>query len=501
MCVFFQSGKVRKRRRYCAGAAVLVAAMVYAVPALAQSSVPSQILQQYRNERVTWSINVWPYANSLFGILAVIEFAWSAAVMLLEKADLQSWTSALVRKIMWLGAFYALLLNGRTWIPAIIDSFEIIGERASGFGGLSPSAVFSQGLNIAGSLMASASTSAFFTNPGTSIALVVAAALTVIAFIAVTIQFIVAMVESYIVVAAGFVFLGFGGSRWTAPYVERYIALGVSTGVKIMLLYLLIGTGMDLAGGWQDMAAGVGSSPTPAMSAFEVMGAALIFMMLCWQIPKLFAAVLGGSPALTGGDLVSTVTTLGSAAVMVGAGAAAGAGLLAGGARAAAAGGAAAGGSSGGAAGLLGSGGGAPVQPPPPSGGGGGSRGGGAELSSKQPPPPKPASGGNTSTSADTVRVADNPKPPSDAASNGSVGESSAGAPTSAAPGSTAPASNTAASPVQAPTTAQPPARNRTVLTRAANRFRRGAQRPISLFPSDAAPHATPPRMNIDHHE
>jgi len=26
------------------------------------------------------------------------------------------------------------------------------------------------------------------------------------------------MIESYIVVAAGFIFLGFGGSRWTAPY-------------------------------------------------------------------------------------------------------------------------------------------------------------------------------------------------------------------------------------------------------------------------------------------
>ena len=48
--------------------------------------------------------NVWPYANTLFGLLAVIEFAWSAAVMILEKSDLQSWTAALVRKIMWIGA-------------------------------------------------------------------------------------------------------------------------------------------------------------------------------------------------------------------------------------------------------------------------------------------------------------------------------------------------------------------------------------------------------------
>jgi type IV secretion system protein TrbL len=93
------------------------------------------------------------------GFWRVIEFAWSAAVMLLEKSDLQSWTSALVRKLMWIGAFYALLLNGRIWIPAIIDSFTQIGQNAAGLGALSPSGVFMQGLSLAGALMDGASTS------------------------------------------------------------------------------------------------------------------------------------------------------------------------------------------------------------------------------------------------------------------------------------------------------------------------------------------------------
>jgi P-type conjugative transfer protein TrbL len=109
------------------------------------TTVPSQIMDQFRNQRILWTTNVWVYANTLFGVLAVIEFAWSAAVMLLEKGDLQSWTSALIRKLMWIGAFYALLLNGRIWIPAIIDSFTQIGQNAAGLGALSPSGVFMQG--------------------------------------------------------------------------------------------------------------------------------------------------------------------------------------------------------------------------------------------------------------------------------------------------------------------------------------------------------------------
>ena len=292
---------------------------------------------------------VWPYANTLFGLLATIEFAWSAAVMLLEKSDMQSWTSALIRKLMWIGAFYALLIYGRTWIPAITDSFELIGQTASGTGPMAPSDVFTRGIDIAGALMATSSTAAFFTNLGTSLAMIFTGIITALAFIAITVQFVVAMVESYIIVAAGFIFLGFGGSRWTAPYVERYIGLGVATGVKIMLLYLLIGTGMNLSVDWMTDAQNIASNASPAMSALEIMGASIIFMMLCWQIPKLFAAVLGGSPALSGGDLVSTGAFVAGGAIAVGSlglsavgAAAGGAGLLSSGA----AGGAGAAGSS-----------------------------------------------------------------------------------------------------------------------------------------------------------
>lgn len=298
------------------------------------SSNPSKIMDQYRSQRIQWTTNIWPYANTLFGLLAVIEFAWSAAVMLLEKTDLQSWTAALIRKVMWIGAFYALLLNGRLWIPWIIQSFEQIGESASGVAALSPSAVFSQGLNIAGALMDSASTSAFFTKPGSSLALVFAALIIVLSYGIITLQFIVAMVESYIIVAAAFIFVGFGGSRWTVPYTERYIGLAVATGVKIMLLYLLIGAGFNFAVDWQVAATNVATSGSPMMSAFDIMGAAMIFMMLCWQIPKLFSAVLGGSPALTGGDLLSTTTGLVAGAAAVGTVGAGGAALAARGAAA-----------------------------------------------------------------------------------------------------------------------------------------------------------------------
>ena len=488
--------------------------------AAAQNPKPSAIMDQYRAQRITWTTNIWPYANSLFGILALIEFAWSAAVMLLERTDLQSWTSALVRKMMWIGAFYALLLNGRLWIPAIIDSFEKIGQTASGFNQIAPSDIFAQGIDIAGALMATSSTAAFFQNLGTSLAMVFAAAVVAVAFTGITIQFIVAMVESYIIVAAGFIFLGFGGSRWTVPYTERYIGLAVSVGLKIMLLYLLIGTGMNLSVDWMIDAQKVSLSLNPAMSAFEIMGAALIFLMLCWQIPKLFSAVLGGAPALSGGDLVATATGVvaGAAAVSsfaTGAGAA-----IAGGAAsvANAAGSSGARGASSAitsANGAMGSSGrtasgtvppptpptgpsanGHPRQPAPPTNGPGGSSRtrsavlssvGGESLAGSGFEEERPTSGFTTLSVPIT--------PSARAATNSGDGSPRVPQPAGSGP---------SVSPAPRPPGIERPSPGAGQTQRVLSGLTGGLRRARSRFgglPSDAASHATPPRMPIEHDE
>src|ERR1035438_9047465 len=207
---------------------VVVASVCFGQAPPFVSTNPSQILSAFQAARGNWVANIAGYANALFGALALIEFAWSAAVMVLEKADLQSWTAALVRKIMWIGGFYMLLINGPRWIPFIIDSFTQIGQTSSGVMSISPSNVFGQGLAVAGALSNGFSVAGFLTQPAVILALVFAAIIVVISYAMITIQFMVAMVESYIVVAAGFIFLGFGGSRWTAPYAERYIGLPVS---------------------------------------------------------------------------------------------------------------------------------------------------------------------------------------------------------------------------------------------------------------------------------
>ena len=85
---------------------VFVVVLLIAQAAIAQvPDPPSQMLNAYRSQRTLWFTNVWPAANKLFALLALIDFAWSAAVMVLEKQDFQSWAAAIVRKMMTIGAF------------------------------------------------------------------------------------------------------------------------------------------------------------------------------------------------------------------------------------------------------------------------------------------------------------------------------------------------------------------------------------------------------------
>jgi type IV secretion system protein TrbL len=312
--------------RRASKAGLLIAAVVaFTTVAFGQSS-PSAMLDQYRAVQATWLATAAGYANRLFGILALIEFAWTGALLLLERSDLQGWTAGLIRRMMFIGAFFALLNFGADWIPRIIESFQIVGQTASGLPALAPSDVLARGLNIAGNLLSAAASSGWMADFGTALALTFAALLAFLAFLGVTVQLVVALVESYLVVGAGFLFLGFGGSRWTAPYVERYISFAVSTGVKVMVLYLLVGAGMALTGAWETAASTIPLSSEPAIDALDISASAVILLMICWNAPKLCAAVLGGTPAFVGGDAVGVVGGITQAALVAsaaGAGAAA----------------------------------------------------------------------------------------------------------------------------------------------------------------------------------
>jgi type IV secretion system protein TrbL len=126
------------------------------------------------------------------------------------------------------------------------------------------------------------------------------------------------MVEAYVTVGAGYIFLGFGGSRWTLPYTEKYLGMVVAAGVRIMVMELLIGLGSNLYPQWDQMAQKISAIPDlmdggavgGQWSGIELEAALVtsiaIYGLLCWMIPRLASNVVQGGLSMSGGDVIAS---------------------------------------------------------------------------------------------------------------------------------------------------------------------------------------------------
>jgi type IV secretion system protein TrbL len=225
-----------------------------------------------------------------------------------------------------------------------------------------------------------------------------------LAYGVITLTFIMATVESYVVMSSGLIFLGFGASRWTVPYTERYISLVVSTGVRLMVLYMIIGLGQTLSNTWVQEASQIALSTAGLQSLFGLLASVIVFMALAWQVPKLAGSILQGSLQMGSSDLIAPAMSAAVVAGTIGAVATAGVGAVAGGVGLLGTGGAAAAGSgagaAGGASGVGGSfmpgaaGGMMPGMGSTMAGGGASGAAPGVEGAMNSVPPPAPSAGG-----------------------------------------------------------------------------------------------------------
>lgn len=298
-----------------------LAFLFFSAQTYANTGILDNIATSYKDASAGWATTLIGYANRLFMLLATIELAWSFGVWAMDKSELQGFTSAIVKKIMWIGLFYALLLNGPTWIPLIVDSFTEAGATAGGaIGGLSPSEIFTTGLDNAATMLQGIKDMSLWDDFATIIIAGLAAIAIVLAFAVIAGQLLIALIESYIAISAGLLFLGFGGSRWTIDFVQKFIGYAVATGVKLFMLFLIVGIGNNQAIQWKNMLQTIGQPGAPVFNLIlTVFGGSIILAVIAVQIPAMAASMLSGSPTMTAGAAAGTAAM--GAAGVVGAGA------------------------------------------------------------------------------------------------------------------------------------------------------------------------------------
>ncbi len=282
------------------------------LPLASAADILDTITNSYQSASSGWFSKLQGYATTLFWLLAAIELAWAGITWALEKDAMTTFMAAFIKKIMGISFFYALLLYASTWIPAIINSFQTAGKNAGGFSGagITPSSVIDLGISTAAQMLEKIKDMSLFDSPMTIVVAGLSALGMVIAFTIIAAQLMIALIESYIIIGAGVLFLGFGGSRFTTDFAHKYVCYAFANGVKLFMLYLILAIGMAQAETWGALLA-----TSELNNIFAVLGASLVLAFLSFQIPGLAASMLSGAPSLTAGSAAQSMAILAAGAI------------------------------------------------------------------------------------------------------------------------------------------------------------------------------------------
>ncbi|EJD3148818.1 P-type conjugative transfer protein TrbL [Salmonella enterica] len=301
------------------------------------------LLDLVKSSAANWDGKLKGYAKTLFWLLASIQFVWTFFPLVFRQADFGEIVGELIRFILVIGFFYALLLFSAEWAEAVVDSFRQAGASAAGLGstGIRPGDIFGTAVELANTVG-----NVETWNPLTATMIAISALVVLVCFAFIAAFMGLTIIESYVVINASALFMGFGASQWTREYAMAIVRYAVSVGAKLFVLTLIVGLIIDSAKQW---AAAYDSDDA---SMWTMVGLSLACAYLAKTIPELVAGMISGS-SMGGGSSIGGMAAAGAA----GAAAAIATIATAGAAAPAAAGALGAAGSGAGAAGAAGAGG------------------------------------------------------------------------------------------------------------------------------------------------
>ena len=244
-----------------------------------------------------------------------------------------------LKKILYIGAFAFILNSFSTLADIIFKSFAQAGLTAGG-GTLSaddllrPGQVASTGFSAAWPLLEQASSMmgfvSFFENFLTIMVLLFAWAIVILAFFILAVQMFVTIIEFKLTSLAGFILVPFALWNRTSFLAERVLGNVVSSGIKVMVLAVIVGIGSNFFAEFTTSMQGQDPDLGAAMSL--ALGALSLFGLGIFG-PGIASGLVAGAPQLGAGAALGTaagaagVTMLAGGATM-GAASAIGGGAL-----------------------------------------------------------------------------------------------------------------------------------------------------------------------------
>lgn len=260
--------------------------------------------------------------------LAALFWAWGPSDDILAR---------LVKKTLFVGFFAFLIGNFQRLSEIVFASFAGLGLKASGSSlssedFLRPGKLAQAGIDAGRPMLKAAAEMSgfpgFFENFVQIAILMVAFLLVLIAFFIMAVQLFVTLIEFKLTSLAGFVLIPFGLFGKTAFLAERVLGNVVASGVKVLVLAVIVGIGSTM---FDTFVSDFAGRPPALDDALATTLAALSLAGLAIFGPGIASGLISGAPQLSAGAAIGTGLAVGGVAMAGAAGAriaaSAGAGL------------------------------------------------------------------------------------------------------------------------------------------------------------------------------
>ncbi|MFW7342401.1 P-type conjugative transfer protein TrbL [Pollutimonas sp. H1-120] len=243
----------------------------------------------------------------------------------------------LLRKVLYVGAFAYIIGNFNTLASILFRSFAGLGLIASGssltMGNfLQPGRLAKTGIDAAAPILEQIGEMAgfpeVFTNIDPIVVLFLAWMVVVLSFFVLAIQLFVTLIEFKLTTLAGFVLVPFALWNKTSFLAEKVLGNVVSSGVKVLVLAVIVGIGSGLFAEFQ-----VHPDEPSVDYALVIMLASLSLLALGIFGPGIATGLVSGGPQLGAGSMAGAAVGAAGAAVAIGAAATGVGGAVAAGAR------------------------------------------------------------------------------------------------------------------------------------------------------------------------
>jgi type IV secretion system protein TrbL len=249
----------------------------------------------------------------------------------------------LIRKTLYVGFFAFLIGNFNTLAKIVFNSFAGLGLKAAGSGlsadqFVQPGRVAQVGIDAGKPILRAASELmgfvSFFENFVQIVVLLIAWLVVLVAFFILAVQLFITLIEFKLTTLAGFVLVPFGLFNKTVFLAERVLGNVIASGVKVLVLAVVVGIGTTL---FSQFTQGFGGNQPTLDDAMALVLAALALLGLGIFGPGIATGLAAGAPQLGAGAAVGTALAAGGLGVAGAMGLRAGAGAVGRAARGAAA--------------------------------------------------------------------------------------------------------------------------------------------------------------------